>query len=216
MMRRWSEEAWIVAKPVYDKILTLPFVKELSEGALPKEKFLFYLHQDSLDIDNYARILSHIASRLTAKRHVEDFLRFAIDGVEVEKTMHSVFLKGSVPGKDEMSPTCLLYSSVLGSTALAPVEAEAAAVLPCFWIYEQVGKHIMRTSVPDNPYKQWIDTYGAPAFEASTIRAIEICDELAESCSKSSRDLMTYYFLLCTKMEWMFWDSAYNFEKWKI
>ncbi len=40
---KWSEEAWVSAKPVYDKILELPFIKELINGKLTKERFIFYI-----------------------------------------------------------------------------------------------------------------------------------------------------------------------------
>lgn len=38
---KWSEETWVSAKPVYDKILELPFIKELINGKLTKERFIF-------------------------------------------------------------------------------------------------------------------------------------------------------------------------------
>lgn len=76
------------------------------------------------------RVLTHIASRLTEKEHIAAFIRFASDGIEVEEALHGSFLKGDVPAPEEISPTCLLYTSVLQAQATAPVEVEAAAVLP--------------------------------------------------------------------------------------
>lgn len=29
---KWSEEAWLATKPIYDNILELPFIKELMNG----------------------------------------------------------------------------------------------------------------------------------------------------------------------------------------
>jgi len=215
-MKKWSEKAWQIALPTYKKILAHPFIKELAAGTLPNETFINYLMQDALYIDNYSRILAHIASRLNDKSHVASFIRFAQDGVDVEKAMHETYLKDLGERDTTMSPTCLLYSSVLSSCATKPVEAEAAAILPCFWVYERVGEYIKEQATENNPYSMWIDTYGDPMFEESNRRAIEICDALADNASEQTRELMTSMFVLCTKMEWMFWDSAYNFEKWKI
>lgn len=215
MKEKWSETAWRLAQPVYDAILAHPFVTELAAGTLSRERFLFYIRQDSIYIANYCKVLAHIASRLQQTDHTEDFLRFAADGVAVERALHQSFLHENVPA-DGATPTCTLYCDYEKARGLDPVEVEAAAILPCFWVYQRVGRDIIARSMPGNPYASWIETYADPAFEASTHRAIEICDTLADDASESVRKSMTDAFLTCTRMEWMFWDSAYNLEKWKI
>lgn len=216
-MKKWSEEAWEAARPVYDSILKLPFLEQLAEGTLPREKFEYYLRQDALYLDNYSKVLAHIGSRLTDRAASADFFRFALDGVAVEEAMHEVFLGGMHPSESEMSPACMLYTSIHAAQATAPVEVEAAAVLPCFWVYREVGVNIIgHARLEGNPYSQWIETYADENFEKSTRRAIGICDSLAEKAGEDVRRRMTDLFVLCTRMEWLFWDSAFNLEKWKI
>lgn len=213
---KWSENAWNIAEPVYLAILEQPFVNELAAGTLPKERFLFYLGQDALYLAGYTKVLAHIASRMSRKEHISDFLKFATDGIAVEQALHESFLQGApLP---EISPTCLMYTAVEKAAAYAPVAVESAAVLPCFWIYQRVGEHILShaDNLLANPYARWIETYGDEAFAAATRRAIEICDELAEEATDEVRRQMTEVFLNCSRLEWMFWDSAYNLEKWKI
>lgn len=213
--KKWSEEAWNAALPVYDKILTLPFIEQLADGTLPEEKFLFYIRQDSIYVENYCRVLAHIASRLTRQDQIEDFLKFASVGIEVEKALHETYLKqagtAALP-----TPTTLLYDSYESSKGLGPVEIEAAAILPCFWVYQKVGEEIIKRCSRPNPYSRWIETYADESFAQSTVRAVEICDALAADASDSIRREMTEAFVTATKMEWMFWDSAYNMEQWKI
>ena len=129
-MTRWSDQAWKAAEPVYRRIIEHPFVGELAAGSLSEERFRYYLRQDALYLDGYARRLAHIAARLTRKEHTEAFLHFALEGIEVERALHASFLGGEHPAPDEISPTCLLYTSVLESQATAPVEVEAAATRP--------------------------------------------------------------------------------------
>lgn len=217
-MKKWSLSAWDAASDVYDRTLTLPFVEHLSAGTLPEEKFILYLKQDSLYLREYFRVLAHISSRLDNVEQADDFIRFAADGVAVENALHQSFLGGKRPDSDEMSPTCALYTSTLLSQTLEAVEVEAAAVLPCFWIYQKVGEHIHRlgSATSGNPYKAWIETYADEAFAESTRRAIEICDSLAENASPATREKMTRIFRKCARLEWMFWDSAWNLENWKI
>lgn len=212
---KWSDKAWRAALPIYQEILNHPFVRQLAEGTLTKERFIFYIEQDSIYVENYCRVLSHIASRLPRQEHIADFLRFASVGIEVEKILHETYL-GSGHSSASPTPTTLLYNSYESAKGLDPVEIEAASILPCFWVYQKVGEHIINTSSSDNPYFRWIETYADKEFEKSTLRAIEICDKLAENASDEIRLKMTEAFVMATRMEWMFWDSAYNLEKWKI
>lgn len=212
---KWSLQAWNKVENVYNSILKHPFVRELAAGTLSRARFDFYIGQDALYIDNYSRVLAHIASRIPSKKHSEDFLRFALDGIMVERALHQSFISDTQK-LVHPSPVCRQYMDFESSKAYAPVEVEAAAVLPCFWVYQRVGTEIIKTGTPDNPYSRWIGTYADEAFAASTLRAVEICDELADNTTQAVRDLMTEAFIIATKMEFLFWDSAYNSEQWKI
>ncbi len=212
---KWSEEAWQQALPIYEAILDLPFVRELAEGTLSQERFLFYIGQDSVYIENYCRVLAHIASRLPRLEQTRDFLKFASDGLLVEQALHESYLPSGAM-KPSPTPTTLLYDSFEASLGLGPVEVEAAGILPCFWVYKRVGEEIIKKSSRDNPYIRWIETYADDTFAESNRRAIEICNELAEAASPEIRHRMTEAFVMSTRMEWMFWQSAYETERWKI
>ncbi len=212
---KWSEVVWKEVEGIYQDILKLPFVRELAAGSLSRERFTFYIRQDACYIENYSKVLAHIASRLPVKEWREDFLKFALDGILVENALHASF--SDICTTDiQPTPTCLLYCSYESAKGLEPVEVEAAAILPCFWIYMLVGKEIHKNSTPDNPYSRWIETYADQSFAISTAKAIEICDLLAAQTTPEIREQMTRAFIMATKMEWMFWDSAYDLEKWKI
>ncbi|MCH5221137.1 MAG: thiaminase II [Muribaculaceae bacterium] len=215
MSSKWSEQAWTAAQPVYDAILELPFIKELIAGTLPKEKFLFYIKQDAAYIKNYCRVLASIASRSNDSEVIEAFVKYADMSVAVEKAMHEGYLAGCSQ-EAEISPSNLLYMSYLGAKATEPVEVQAASVLPCFWVYLEVGKYIASKAVKDNPYSQWIDTYSDQSFDEATQCAISLCDKMAANASSEIRQRMTEAYITATKMEWLFWASAYRLEKWEI
>lgn len=216
-MKKWSEEAWAAAAPLYEKILELPFVQGLADGTLSEERFRFYLHQDVLYVRRYARRLLALAARLPRREQQVDFTAFASDGVAMEAAMHQYYLQGDDPSEEEMSPTCLLYTSVLDAQMLEPTEVLAAAVLPCFWVYQQVGNHIYsHAELEGNRYRNWVEAYGDEAFAASCRRAVEICDELAAEAAPAVRKRMTDIFVRCTQLEWMFWESAWRMEQWPV
>ena len=170
-------------------------------------------------LSDYGSVITGIASKLKDPSHTESFIRFAGDSIVVERALHESFIHG-INEKDRLkpSPACLLYTSYLWrQLANAPIEVSVAAVLPCFWIYKAVGDYILANQTnEENPYQTWINTYGGDDFSRSVSRAIEICDELAESCTESRQKEMLEAFVVCSKMEYLFWDSAHNLEQWKI
>ena len=215
---KWSEKTWEQTLPVYNRIIELPFIKELITGELDKEKFHFYIKQDAIYIAEYGKILTAIASRLEKIKDIEAFMHFAADSIAVEKALHESYLKTDEPSHNEASPCCLLYTSYLHKQlATAPVEVALAAVLPCFWIYKEVGDFILLNQTKsENPYQEWINTYGGEDFAESVATAISICDEYALNCTEKQQKIMTQAFITCSRMEWMFWNSAWELEKWPV
>ncbi len=211
---KWSESAWEKITPIYDRILKLPFITELTAGDLSGEKFMNYMVQDSLYLKSYVQVLSHISSRLTDESSRRRLLEFALDGIEVEKAVHEEYLEGKEAERSDQSLTCLLYTSFLKSQAYSPVEVEMASVIPCFWVYQRVGEEILkRADTETNPYGKWILTYADPQFARATKDALSICDRLAAETTDEVRQMMTEAFILGTKMELLFWESAYKLEE---
>lgn len=215
---KWSEEAWGANAPVYEAVINLPFIKELMNGELAQEKFHFYLQQDAHYLAEYGKILAAIAGKLDRKEWREAFLKFASDTVSVEQALHQFYLKEDKHKATEPSPTCALYTGHLyQQLAGASIEEALAAVLPCFWVYQKVGDHILaHQSQTNNPYQAWINTYGGEDFALAVNKAIAICDAAAADTTPARRKQMTRAFGLAFKMEWMFWNSAWNLEQWPV
>lgn len=215
----WSKKAWKASHKIYDEIISMPFNQELAKGNLDLEKFKFYIAQDSLYLAEFGRALSLIAGRSHTTQHMLDFARFAEGAIVVEHALHaSYFKKFNVPEGIPASPGCQLYTQfLLTKASLDQVEVAMAAVLPCFWIYKEVGDHIYRNQqTANNPYQDWIETYAGEEFAGIVKRAITICDEVAENCSPIQQQAMTDAFVMASKLEWMFWDSAWRLEKWPV
>ena len=215
---KWREKAWQAIAPVYKEIISSSFVTELMNGTLDKRKFAYYIQQDALYISDFGKILTAIATKLSKPEHIEAFMGFAGDSLAAEKSMHQLFsAELEATETFSASPTCLLYTSFLFRQFNAPLEVMTAAVLPCFWIYKEVGEYILANqSKKNNPFQKWINMYAGDEFAQSVEKAIGICDELAEACTEKQQDAMTDAFVACSKMEWMFWDSAYQLEQWRI
>jgi thiaminase/transcriptional activator TenA len=74
----------------------------------------------------------------------------------------------------------------------------------------------MYSNTVDNPYKKWIDTYAGEEFAAAVDQAIAICDRIAENSTEATRQKMTEAFIMASRMEYHFWEAAYELKKWKI
>lgn len=215
----WSKTAWNASHKVYEQIITMPFNRELAEGTLDQEKFKFYIAQDSLYLAEFGRALALIAGRSHNTQYMLDFARFAEGAIVVEHALHASYFKQfGVAEGIPASPSCQLYTQyLLTKAALDQVEVAMAAVLPCFWIYKEVGDHIYRNQIKrDNPYQAWIDTYAGEEFGGIVDRAIAICDEVAKHCTASQQQAMTDAFVMASRLEWMFWDSAWRKESWPV
>jgi thiaminase/transcriptional activator TenA len=140
--------------------------------------------------------------------------------VAVEQALHERYLTefGVDPAhlaSAEPSPDCLGYTSFLLSTAYHdPWEVLVAALLPCFWIYWDVGTRIAQHAAAGNPYRAWIDTYADEAFGEAVRNVIGITDRAAAATTEAVRTRMMTAFIRSTQYEWLFWDSAYQRRGW--
>lgn len=212
----WSTKTWKETLPIYQSIIDMPFIKELMDGTLPMEKFQFYLAQDSIYLKSFGKALALIAARAGSIQDSLAYIRFAEMAIVVEREMHESYFKSfNLTNTGCAEPACHHYSHFLKSTvALDAVEVGMAVVLPCFWIYKEVGDYIYTNHSENNPYQQWIDTYASKEFGALTAQAIGICDAVAAQCTEKQQQVMTDVFVTASRLEFLFWNSAYYLKKW--
>jgi thiaminase/transcriptional activator TenA len=195
-----------------------PFNKELADGTLPLEKFTFYLAQDALYLADFSKALAITASRLPHDHQTELFIHFAMTAIKAERELHFTFLKKyTVPDtvKQEQSPSCFMYTNYLLRMAnTAAVEEAVASLLPCFWVYQQVGKRALAHKTENNPYQDWIHLYSNPEFNTSVDLAITTLNELGSHASAQTKKNMIAAFKRATQLEWHFWQGAYTQATW--
>ncbi len=219
---KFSEKAWGEIAPIYAAILNHPFIRELTAGTLSKERFKFYMVQDALYLTEFSRVLSLVAARAPDPDTMMQFDESARNALIVERALHETFFRefgitGDVVADAERASVCFTYTNYLLATAhRSPVEVAVSAVLPCFWIYWEVGKHVSAEATPSNPYRLWIDTYGDEVFGERVRNVIATADAMAASAAPAVLDGMMHAFRRASQLEWMFWDSAYRLETWPV
>lgn len=216
---RFTDGLWTHIAPIYQSILAHPFIQELTDGSLSRESFVFYMKQDALYLQDFSRALAMAGVRSPEIADMQAFFKFANDVVIVERALHEGYFKEFDVTLDvERAPACFAYTQFLIATASTGSYAEAvAALLPCFWIYRDVGNEIYRRAegnLASNPYARWIETYSGDEFDAAVNRAIDITESVAQGATKAEQARMQRTFELSSRLEWMFWDSAYRLESW--
>jgi thiaminase (transcriptional activator TenA) len=222
MSDSFSAELWQGVAGVYDAILAHPFLTGLTDGSLPHDAFAFYVVQDAIYLHGYAQALAAVASRAPTPSQAEMFARHAADAIAVEKTLHGSLLTdlGIDPvraARAEPAPTNLAYTSYLLAAVGSGSYAEGVgAVLPCYWIYWEVGKELLRRGSPDPRYRRWIDTYGSEEFGAVARAVLDVTDEMGPGLGAAERARVHRHFRNTSRYEWMFWDMGYRKEAWPV
>jgi thiaminase/transcriptional activator TenA len=218
----FSREAWDRNAATYEIIRTMPFNAELAAGTLSETRFKHYITQDAHYLIGFGRALTLAAAKAPHPDRIVQFAKSAEGAIVVERALHGSFFRqyGITPdafGQTPLSPACHHYVSYLVATAYGePYEVLLGALLPCFWIYAEVGRDIHARAAPVNPYRAWIDTYAGEDFHAAVRAMIAATDEAADGASPSLRERMQAAYTRATQLEWIFWDSAYRLETWPV
>ena len=220
----FCDQAWERNLPLFQATLDLPFNRELAAGTLPRDVFRHYMIQDAHYLVAYGRALAVTAAKSDNAEGVVQFANAANaanEAVVVERALHGGFMRdfGVTPEQfaaTPLTPACHHYTSYLLATAWsATYPVAVAALLPCFWIYAEVGRDIHARSAKDNPYQAWVDTYASEEFHAAVRGVCATVDRLAVDASEATRAAMHAAYKDAARLEWQFWDSAHRLADWQ-
>ena len=207
----WEESAVLRAG-----IDGLDFVRELGAGTLAGEAFEFYLAQDALYLRDYSRALAR-ASELAPTTDEQAFwARSAHQSLAAELDLHRGWLPDREPAT--AGPVTRGYlDHLLGrgpgnrpDTYRAPDPEYAAdleyarlvgAVLPCFWVYADVGSRLHARSTPGHAYGAWLQTYADPGFAAATAQAVGILETVLSRSGAAGAEAAGEAFLRSVRWE---------------
>lgn len=218
----FSIDAWTRNAPLYEAARTLPFNRELADGTLPMPAFRRYMIQDSHYLVAFAQGLALAAAKSDRPGHVAQFADATATAIAVERTLHTDFFARFGVTAEEVAatpPTPAAHHYIcflLASGFREPVAVHLAAMLPCFWMYREIGRDIHGRAAPDNPYRAWIDTYAGEDFSRAVDAMIAVTDAAAVETGTKERAAMHASFSRAAQLEWIFWDSAYRDAAWPV
>ena len=207
---------------IWQAIYTHPFVLEVGQGTLARPAFEFFICQDYLYLKEFARVLCLGGAKADSLDTLAMFTEHAATVVRVEQTFHTTFavqlgLTAAALEATPAAPVTRAYTRHLLTVAHSGTLGETvAAVLPCYWIYWEVGKRLNQT-IPDDPiYAAWVQAYGNPAFGAHVEQQLSLIDRLASHASDQERQRMADHFEHSCRYEFLFWDQAYHRTTWPV
>lgn len=219
---------WQHIEEIRDGIDELPFIRGLADGTLDRGVFTHYLAQDALYLGGYARVLAD-AARLAPTAQEQGFWAQSAHGSIVgELELHAQWL---TPG-DGMShetfsasptSTTTAYLDHLRSSAYGGDYGQMiAALLPCFWLYTDLGKRLSAGDFgdyarsADHPYASWLRTYADESFAEATQQAIEYVAAMAAASDAEHRQRMLYAFEASARHELAFFAEPLEHAAYQV
>ncbi|MFI7494354.1 bifunctional hydroxymethylpyrimidine kinase/phosphomethylpyrimidine kinase [Kocuria sp. M4R2S49] len=205
---RFSDELWEASAAVRREIEELEFVRRLGDGRLEQGRFLAYLDQDLQYLDGYSRALALLAAKAPDEEQRLFFAAGAVSCTETEAQLHRARLRhaGDDGARGGLGEVTRRYTTfLLAATAAEPYPVGLAAVLPCYWVYADVGRHLGELAAaggPDeHPYADWLATYADEGFQAATRTARRLLDDAARGAPADVRERMREVFLEACALE---------------
>lgn len=204
---------------VWRRARTHAFLTELVESRLPKDNFLFYLHQDAWFLAEDAKVMALAASRapsLAVAARVSELIA-AVNNAEQNR--HRVFAEAlgrplNTPAL-RPAPTAYAYVSHLRSVALdGHFPTIMAALLPCPWLYCDFGRHFADRTPADPIYRDWLEPYKDPAFAERVAFQRDLVDSLVGASAPDERLRAERAFETSLRYEERFWSMAMSQETW--
>ena len=206
----WTAALWAAGGETWHQILDLPFVRALGDGTLDEDLFAFYLDQDALYLRDYSRALATLSARADTAEAQVHWAAGAHEAIAAESQLHEGWLANRArlggPSPITMGYTNFLRASAAGDDYVVG----AAAVLPCYWLYEEVGAVLSSQNHADHPYAEWLSMYGGEEFAAEVARSLAEVERAFEAASPAQRVRAARAYLSACVYEREFFDQAHR------
>ena len=206
----WTAALWAAGGETWHQILDLPFVRALGDGTLDEDLFAFYLDQDALYLRDYSRALATLSARADTAEAQVHWAAGAHEAIAAESQLHEGWLANRArlggPSPITMGYTNFLRASAAGDDYVVG----AAAILPCYWLYEEVGAVLSSQNHADHPYAEWLSMYGGEEFAAEVARSLAEVERAFETASPAQRVRAARAYLSACVYEREFFDQAHR------
>lgn len=212
-----TERLLDVTKDIWKAYNEHPFVLGIQEGTLNKEKFRYYIIQDYLYLEDYAKTFAIGVAKAKSLSTANLFAKY-ISVMNGELDIHNGYLAKLGVTQQEIDLAArsldnLSYTSYMLRVAYEESEVEIlAAILSCAYSYEVIAKNILNNNpnaVNDDFYGDWVKGYSSKEYEAENIILLKTLDELTENYTESQLRHLIEIFVACSRYELAFWEMSW-------
>lgn len=199
-----------------------PFVLGIQNGTLDQEKFRYYIIQDFLYLEEYAKVFALGIAKAKSPETIQLFSKYVTLLTEGEMDIHRGYMGKFAVSREELETTPraldnLSYTSYMLRVAYEEGEAEIlAAILSCAYSYEVIAKTLLERNpaAVDHPfYGEWVKGYVDPQYSEANILLLEMTDRLAQHYTEAQIRHLEEIFVACSRYELAFWELAWNMSK---
>lgn len=209
------------AEPIWAAQHAHPFVRGIGDGALPLDRFAFWVRQDYLFLIEFARLFALGAARAPDLATMTRMAELLHSTLATEMSLHRRYAQefgvtAEALEREPMAPTTQGYTDFLLRTAAVGDYVElVAALLPCVWGFSEIGQRLAAQSRPsDRRYAAWIDMYASPEFAELASWCRGLLDRLVAGLPDAALARAESAFLTSSRYELAFWDMAWRLESW--
>lgn len=206
-----TDQMWDRAKPTYEKTLQHPFLVELAAGTLDKDRFELYLVEDMAYLKAYSEILLTLANKAPSESWKQLLLKGSEDSTKEAEHIRTTYFQFTKYNSKPPSKASAAYIFFLRDTVNDGSFAEGlAAVLPCYWIYWEVGRSLKLRGSKNATYQRWIDYYSDDAYRDTVVAILKMMNLAAKD---QPAEKLIQIFATGANHEYLFWDSAYYLRR---
>lgn len=198
-----------------------PFVKGIEDGTLHKEKFRYYMIQDYLYLEDYAKTFAIGVAKAKSLEIANLFAKYIVV-MNGELDIHSGYMGKLEIKQDELvsrarSLDSLSYTSYMLRIAYDEGETEIlTAILSCAYSYEIIVKNIVKNNpkAVEHPfYGDWVKGYVSESYSDDNLVLINTLNRLTENYSQQQKNHLIDIFVACSRYELAFWEMSWNMSK---
>ncbi|NLP49664.1 thiaminase II [Bacillus sp. RO1] len=210
------------ANHIWEASFHHPFVQGIADGNLSLESFKYYVLQDAYYLSHFAKVQAYAGAKAYDLHTTARMAAHAQGTYEAELSLHENFSKRLGVTEEEKAafnaaPTAHAYTSHMYRAVLTGGLGEViAALLPCYWLYYEIGERLKDCTPAEPIYQEWIAAYGGEWFRELVEEQINRLDELADKATEEEKARMLEYFIISSQYEYSFWEMAYTLEQWPV
>lgn len=214
-----TERLLLACGDIWEAYNRHPFVLGIEDGTLDREKFKYYIIQDYLYLEEYAKVFALGIAKAKSPETIGLFSKYVTLLTEGEMDIHRGYMGRFGVSREELEAVPraldnLSYTSYMLRVAYEEGEAEIlTAILSCAYSYEVIARKIVdhNPKAADHPfYGDWVRGYSDAQYGEANRLLLDMTDKLTRDYTEPQIRHLIDIFVACSRYEMAFWDLAWN------